>query len=76
MMETTCGTCDYYVERPPEIKARCNLDGVCLRVGRATDAKYNAKLAPCNSNCNLSNPKKPTHWTNMEMMKRRRYELW
>lgn len=65
-METICGTCDYYVERPPEIQARCYLDGVCLRVGRATNSEYNARLAPCNSTCNISNIDKPTHWTDMK----------
>lgn len=61
-METVCGTCKYYVERPPEIKAQCGLDGVCLKVGRATSPKYDARFALCNSTCNLSNHMKPTHW--------------
>lgn len=42
-----CGQCKYYVPRPPEIAARCRLDGVCLRTARAVDSGRSADVGGC-----------------------------
>lgn len=49
--DARCGQCAYYVQRPPEIAAMCLLDGVCLRIGRATDSKRPANIGGCGSSC-------------------------
>ena len=40
----------------------CRRPGVCLKTAMAVEPGWQAPLAPCNSTCSLSNPKKPTHW--------------
>ena len=47
--DAKCGQCRHYVHRPPEIVARCMLDGVCLRTGRAVDGERLASIGGCGS---------------------------
>lgn len=62
MSDYTCGACRYYVERPLEVQARCVYDGVCLRCGKAVDSSHYGSRSACNSTCNISNPRRATHW--------------
>lgn len=48
-IDITCGQCVYYVHRPPEIVARCSLDGVCLKTGRAVDSRKPANVGVCST---------------------------
>ena len=48
-VNVTCGQCAYYVRRPPEIVARCSLDGVCLKAGRAVDSGMPANAGVCST---------------------------
>lgn len=61
-MNARCGNCAYYVARPPELMVRCQRPGVCIKTAEAVEPDWQAPLAPCNAYCNLSNPKRPTHW--------------
>lgn len=38
------GQCAHYAKRPPEVAARCHLDGVCLKTARATDSGRKATI--------------------------------
>lgn len=40
----------------------CTRHGVCIKTASATEPDWDASLAPCNAYCNLSDPKRPTHW--------------
>ena len=42
--------------------ARCQRPGVCLKTAAAVEPGWQAPFAPCNAYCNLSDPKRPTHW--------------
>ena len=59
---TKCGNCRYYAERPPELMDRAVRPGVCLKVAKAVSPEWQTPIAPCNSTCNLSHPRKPTHF--------------
>jgi hypothetical protein len=45
--DAECGQCAYYAKRPPEVAARCCLDGVCLKTARATDSHRKATIGGC-----------------------------
>lgn len=66
VVNTTCGNCRYYVERPPEVRHRCSNDGVCLRCGRSVNSSHYGHMCACNSTFNIGDPKRATHWTDME----------
>lgn len=62
MTVTKCGNCRYYVERPPELMCRSMRPGVCLKTVRAVSPEWEAPISPCNSTCDLSHPRRPTHF--------------
>lgn len=62
MTVTKCGNCRYYAKRPPELMGRSIRPGVCLRTARAVSPEWKAPVSPCNSTCNISHPRKPTHF--------------
>lgn len=62
MSDYTCGERRCYVRRPLDIQANCVYDGVCLRCGKAVDSSHEGSRCACNSDCNIDNPRKATHW--------------
>lgn len=65
MVETTCGTCKYYVKRPSEVMFACVRDGVFASRSRRK-RRMAREHSPCNCGIILDRPDMPTHWKGRE----------